>query len=149
MFAFPMTSPNSRFSITTTAMWPGPVGVDDGEAASDGETAEAAAPKDVPEHAARRSAVRNLDVFRTSQGIARARSGAGGGPRDHDALDLGGPLEDRVDLGVPVPLLHREVLDVAVAAEDLDGLLGHRHRGLARLQLRHRAFGVIEGDVVA
>src|SRR5438270_13760137 len=52
---------------------------------------------------------------------------------DHDPLDLGGPLEQRVDLRVAVPLLDREVLDVAVPAQDLDRLFGDPDRGLAGL----------------
>src|SRR6266540_5871837 len=68
-------------------------------------------------------------------------SALGQGPADHDPLDLGGALEDRVDLGVPVPLLHREVLDVAVASQDLDGLLGDPHGPLAGLELAHGALG--------
>src|SRR5207248_2287867 len=61
------------------------------------------------------------------------RSAAGERATDDDALDLRGALEDRVDLGVPVPLLHREVLDEAVTAQDLDGLLGDEHGRLAGL----------------
>src|SRR5918996_991427 len=71
----------------------------------------------------------------------RARNGAGSvagqGPADHQPLDLAGPLEDGVDLGVAVPLLDREVLDVAVTSQDLDGLLGDGHGHLTGLELRH------------
>src|SRR4029450_1340193 len=73
-------------------------------------------------------------------GNVHPRRGAG----DDEALDLGGALEERVDLRVAVPPLHREVADVAVATEDLDGLLGHPARALARLELAHRAFAVLE-----
>src|SRR6266542_2798999 len=79
----------------------------------------------------------------------RLRSAAGKGPADHDPLDLRGALEDRVDLGVPVPLLHREVLDVAVASQDLHGLLGDPHRHLARLELRHGPLGPLEVTVAS
>src|SRR5213594_2489594 len=65
-------------------------------------------------------------------------------PRDDEPLDLAGALEERVDLGVAVPFLDWEVADVAVAAADLDRLLGHLHGHLAGLQLRHRALGVLE-----
>src|SRR5438105_11619480 len=75
------------------------------------------------------------------------RSAAGESTADDDALDLGRALEDRVDLRVPVPLLHREVLDVAVPTEDLHRLLGDPDGGLARLELRHRALGVLELSV--
>src|SRR5689334_13292581 len=70
----------------------------------------------------------------------QARDGAG----DDEALDLGGAFEDRVDLGVTVPPLDRVLPHVAVAAEDLDRLLGDAHRRLPRLQLAHRAFAVLE-----
>src|SRR5215211_9496323 len=67
-----------------------------------------------------------------------------GGAGDDEALDFGGALEERVDLRVAVPLFDREVADVAVATEDLNGLLGDPHRDLARLELAHRAFAVLE-----
>src|SRR5204862_8227981 len=74
-----------------------------------------------------------------TRGIARpAKSGnvhSGGGAGDDEALDLGSALEERVDLRIAVPLLDREVADVAVATEDLDGLLGDPDRDLARLEL--------------
>src|SRR6266511_3935543 len=76
-----------------------------------------------------------------------SRSGnvhAGDGAGDDEALDLRGALEEGVDLRVPVPLLHREVADVALAAEDLDGLLGGPDGDLARLELAHRALAVLE-----
>ena len=49
---------------------------------------------------------------------------AGDGAGDHQALDLAGAFEDRVDLRVAVPPLHRVLAHVAVPAEDLDRLLG-------------------------
>src|SRR3954468_13619012 len=70
-------------------------------------------------------------------------------PRDDQALDLRGPLEDRVDLGVAVHALDRELARVAVAAEDLDRPLGRPDRHLAGLELAHRALGVLEAVVVA
>jgi NAD(P)-dependent dehydrogenase (short-subunit alcohol dehydrogenase family) len=42
---------------------------------------------------------------------------------DHEPLDLAGAFEDRVELRVAVPLLDREVLDVAPSPERLDRLL--------------------------
>src|SRR5262249_61373296 len=66
------------------------------------------------------------------------------GSSDDEALDLGGALEERVDLRVAVPLLHREVPDVAVATEDLDRLLGDPDGDLTRLQLAHRALAVLK-----
>src|ERR1700680_2633130 len=74
---------------------------------------------------------------------------AGEGAADDQALDLGGALEDREDLRVPVPALDREIARVAVTAEHLDGLLGHPHRGLPRDQLGHGPLGVIERDALA
>src|SRR2546428_6020377 len=75
----------------------------------------------------------------------QARDSAG----DHQLLDLLGALEEVVDLGVAVPALDREVADVAVAAEDLNGPLGDPDRRPARLELAHRAFGVLETVAVA
>src|SRR3954468_16275884 len=74
---------------------------------------------------------------------------AGDRPADDQPLDLAGPLEDGVDLRVAVPALDRVFAGVAVAAEDLDGLLGHPDRGLAGVQLRHRALAVLERHLVA
>src|ERR1700674_2714778 len=37
---------------------------------------------------------------------------------NHQPLDLGCSLPDLIDLGVAVPFFHREIADVAVAAED-------------------------------
>src|SRR6185437_17181514 len=70
-------------------------------------------------------------------------------PRDDQALDLARALEQGVDLGVAVPLLDREVADVAVAAADLDRLLGDLDRDLAGLQLGHRALGLLELAAIA
>src|SRR5207247_2610221 len=70
-------------------------------------------------------------------------------PRDDQALDLARAFEQGVDLGVAVPLLDREVADVAIAAADLDRLLGHLDRHLARLELGHRALGMLELAAVA
>src|SRR5258708_13092903 len=64
--------------------------------------------------------------------------------RDDEPLDLAGTFEQRVDLGVAVPLLDREVPDIAVAATDLDRLLGDLDRDLACLQLPHRALALLE-----
>src|SRR5258707_2166609 len=64
--------------------------------------------------------------------------------RDHEPLDLAGAFEERVYLRVAVPLLDREVPDVAVAAADLDRLLGDLDRHLTGLQLRHRTLGLLE-----
>src|SRR5262245_47994958 len=44
--------------------------------------------------------------------------------RDHHLLHLVGALADGEDLGVAVEAADRVLLDVAVAAVDLDGLLG-------------------------
>src|SRR4051812_35385635 len=65
--------------------------------------------------------------------------------RDHEPLDLRGALEDRVDLRVAVHALDGILARVAVAAEDLDRTLRGPDGHLARLQLRHRALGVVEG----
>jgi len=67
-------------------------------------------------------------------------------PGDDHPLDLGGAFVDVEHLRIPVPLLHRMVGEVAVPAEDLDGLFGDPRRHLGGLELRHRALG---GLVVA
>src|SRR6185369_1173878 len=48
--------------------------------------------------------------------------------RDHHLLHLVGALADREDLGVAVEAADGVLLDVAVAAVDLHGLLGRTHR---------------------
>ena len=57
---------------------------------------------------------------------------------DHEALDLVRALVDLGDLRVAHHALDRVLVDVAVAAEHLDRLDGHRHRGVGGEQLRHR-----------
>src|SRR3954451_23163028 len=69
---------------------------------------------------------------------------AGDRAADDQSLDLRGALEDRVDLGVAVPALDWVLARVAVAAEDVHRSLGRPERDLARLELGHRALGVVE-----
>src|SRR3954451_13549716 len=92
------------------------------------------------------------DTVRRSAGRSRSQASrdlvAGDGPADDEALDLAGALEDRVDLGVAVPALDRVLAGVAVAAEDLDGLLGDPDRGLTGVELGHRALAVLERHLV-
>ena len=57
---------------------------------------------------------------------------------DDHLLDLVGPLADREDLRVAVHAADRVLLDVAVAAVDLHGLVGAAHRQAAGLELRLR-----------
>src|SRR3989442_4091524 len=70
-------------------------------------------------------------------------------PRDDQALDLAGAFEEGVDLGVAVPFPAREVAAVAVAAADLDRLLGDLDRHLAGLQLGHGAVRLGELAAIA
>src|SRR5215216_7910613 len=65
------------------------------------------------------------------------------GPRDHQPLDLRRPLVDLGDLGVAVVALGRELLRVAVAAEDLDRLAGLAAGDRAGEQLRLRALDAV------
>src|SRR5436305_7540777 len=58
--------------------------------------------------------------------------------RYHHLLDLVGSLADGEDLRVAVEAAHRVLLDVAVAAVDLHGLVARLHREAAALQLRLR-----------
>src|SRR5260370_42597940 len=53
---------------------------------------------------------------------------AGQCSRDDEPLDLARAFEERVDLGLAVPLLDREVPDVSVPATDLNRLLGDLDR---------------------
>src|SRR5690242_2142034 len=85
------------------------------------------------------------DIRARRSGDVHARDGAG----DDQALDLRGAFEDRVDLRVAVPPLDRELADVAVAAEDLDRLLGGPYRDLTGLELAHRALAGLERLAVA
>ena len=75
-----------------------------------------------------------------ARGRAIAWSGAHAPQRagDHQLLDLVGPLADREDLRIAVEAADRILLDVAVAAVDLDGLVGRVHRQAPALQLRLR-----------
>src|SRR5258705_13893549 len=59
--------------------------------------------------------------------------------RDHEPLDLARPLVDLGDLRVAVVALDRELLRVAVAAEDLDRLAGLPACHLRREELRFGA----------
>src|SRR5207249_2132208 len=57
---------------------------------------------------------------------------------DHEPLDLVRALVDLRDLGVAHHPLDRVLLDVAVAAEDLDGVGRDVHRDIGAVELRHR-----------
>src|SRR5215207_2363987 len=70
-------------------------------------------------------------------------------PCDHEPLNLRGPLVDLEQLGVAHELLDRILLDVAVAAEDLDCVGGHLHRrvrgeALRERRLQRRALALVE-----
>src|SRR5262245_30275243 len=75
-----------------------------------------------------------------AQRIARLRRSGSGQDLacDHHPLDLAGALADLHELGIAVHTLHRYFAHVAHAAVDLNGLVGHPVRGLAREQLGHR-----------
>src|SRR6266511_3420423 len=72
-------------------------------------------------------------------GRAHAIEAAEDRPGDHETLDLARPLVDLRDLGVAVVALDRELLGVAVAAQNLDRLRRLPARHLRREQLRLRA----------
>src|SRR4051812_37357196 len=71
--------------------------------------------------------------MRTSAGRAMSLGAERAG--DDHLLDLVGALADGEDLRVAVHAAHRVLLDVAVAAVDLHGLLGRAHGQPAGLQL--------------
>ena len=58
-------------------------------------------------------------------------------PRNHQPLNLAGPLPDRAQLHVAIKLLRRIVLDEAIPAMQLHPFLANPHRDLTRIQLRH------------
>jgi len=68
---------------------------------------------------------------------------------DDDALHLARPLADLEDLGVPVEPRDGELLDVAVAAVDLDGLSRDVDGHLGREELCHRGFRLERPPVLA
>src|SRR6184192_4732239 len=65
---------------------------------------------------------------------------------DHEPLDLRGALVDLEQLRVAHELLDRVLLDVAVAAEDLDGVGRHLHRRVGGEALRE---GRVQGRLAA
>ena len=84
---------------------------------------------------------RRLDPASAAEVLLRREDRPGSGderPRDHHLLDLVGALTDREDLRVAVEAAHRILLHVAVAAVDLDRLLGAADRQAPRLELRLR-----------
>src|SRR5262245_46400714 len=70
-------------------------------------------------------------------------------PRDDELLDFRGPFADRPELRVTKRALDRILLHVSVAAVDLDRLEGHLYGDLARVELRHRGFGLVFDPLVA
>src|SRR3954470_21888870 len=69
---------------------------------------------------------------------ARARASRAERAGGEHMLALVGPFADGEDLRVPVEAADRVLLDVAVAAVDLHGLLAAAHGEPARLELRLR-----------
>ena len=98
--------------------------------------------------AARRGVRHGLDEDDDSHGraasvdavaaVAAVESAGGERPGDDQALDLLGSLVELGDLGVAHHPLDRELVDVAVAAEHLDGVRRHAHRGVAGDEFTHR-----------
>src|SRR3954469_13586083 len=80
-----------------------------------------------PMHSAT-AAAKRMRLEEGTRGPASAPHRAG----DDHALDLVGALVDLRDLGVAHHPLDRVVVDVPVAAEDLHGVDGHRHRRVRR-----------------
>src|SRR5258708_20719379 len=77
-------------------------------------------------------------------GPALARQRAG----DDEPLDFRRAFPDLIDLRVAEPLLDRILLDIAVAAEHLDGVCGDLHRSVRREALRHGTFRAIKCPVL-
>src|SRR5579875_1163964 len=81
----------------------------------------------------RRAISPRLAIRTASNTVGRSRPEA---PRDDHLLDLVGALADGEDLRVAVEAADRVLLDVPVAAVDLDRLLGRADGEPAGLQLR-------------
>src|SRR5579883_2670073 len=60
--------------------------------------------------------------------------------RDHKALNLARAFANGAELDVAIELFDRVVLDEAVAAVNLQRLVGHTHRNFRRKQFRHGGF---------
>src|SRR5262245_6000930 len=97
----------------------------------------------MPRESSRRAGARSTRPSRPTVGEVdgsaheRALGQSENRARDHEPLDLARALVDLGDLGVAVVALDRELLRVAVAAEDLDrlGRLPARHLGGIELRL--------------
>src|SRR5439155_8185063 len=80
--------------------------------------------------AAQACAARTARTPPASNARARAWGDSQHGARDHELLDLRGPLVDLGDLRVAEGALHLVLLHEAVAAVDLNRVRGYLHRGL-------------------
>src|SRR5690606_15001543 len=89
-----------------------------------------------PEKAAGKAPVPEMNFLRVIRPDSVGKR-AEGLPRDHQALDFAGALVDLLDPRVPVVPLDRELVDVAVAAVDLDRAITDALRGLAGEELGH------------
>src|SRR5262249_20302258 len=83
-------------------------------------------------------ATRSLAVMRSTRIVGVMLAALHQMVRDHQALDLTGALVDLGDLGIAKVALHRELGDVAVAAEDLDRLARGAVGDIGGVQLGHR-----------
>src|SRR5205085_7806371 len=98
---------------------------------SDSPVTSETAPSPTTTASAAEARIRRTEEGRSTAGLPH-RAG------DHDPLDLVGALVDLGDLGVAHHALDRVLVDVAVAAEHLDGLDRDVHRRVGGEQLRHR-----------
>ena len=64
---------------------------------------------------------------------------------DDHPLDLVGTLVDGGDLGIAVEPLHLHALQIAVAAEDLQGIVGDFQGDIRGVLLRHGGFHAVGG----
>src|SRR6202521_6313276 len=98
-------------------------------------TRGAAVPRCLPRHPEQERGARGCSASRTAhRSFLREEDLL----RNHEALDLTGPLINLEELRVAHELLDRVLLDVSVAAEDLNGVGRDLHRGVGREALRER-----------
>src|SRR5215471_21458580 len=64
---------------------------------------------------------------------------------DNESLYLIGSLVDLADLGVAHHTLNRELFHISVAAQNLDGVVGHFHGNIGSIGLRDRGLAAEAG----
>src|SRR5262245_4344340 len=115
----------TRYARPVCAKMPRTTSALDGSSSSMSEMARAMA-RGAP--ASTRSGNDKVTLSRAVQKLAR----------DHEPLDFARALADGQEFHVAEVLFGRVVLHKPVTTVDLDAVVGHLHRNLARVELRHR-----------